>query len=49
MFEADFRHRLSEVLYDTSVPMHRLEDEVVPYCDENITFVDPWQEGGGLA
>lgn len=47
MFEDDFR-RLSELLYDTDVRMARLDEEVVPYLDDAITFVDPWQKGGGI-
>ena len=44
---ATFR-RLSERLYDTSVPMSVLDDEVTPYLDANVTFTDPWQHGGGI-
>jgi hypothetical protein len=43
---ATFR-RLSERLYDTSVPMSVLDDEVTPYLDANVTFTDPWQHGEG--
>lgn len=48
MFEDHFR-RLSELLYDTDVPLSRLDTEVTPYLDEHVTFVDPWQKGGGIA
>ncbi len=44
---ATFR-RLSERLYDTSVPMSVLDDEVTPYLDADVTFTDPWQLGTGI-
>ena len=44
---ATFR-RLSERLYDTSVPMSVLDDEVTPLLDANVTFTDPWQHGEGI-
>ena len=40
--------RLSERLYDTSVPMSTLDDEVTPYLDPHVTFTDPWQHGAGI-
>jgi hypothetical protein len=46
--EERFRH-LSLVLYDTSVPPSRVDEEVTPYLAEDVTFVDPWQTAGGLA
>ena len=47
MFEDEFR-RLSELLYDTSVRTQQLDAEVVPYLDDGVIFVDPWQEGHGI-
>jgi hypothetical protein len=44
--EARFRH-LTDLLYDTRVPPQRLEEEVLPFLDEAITFKDPWQSAGG--
>jgi hypothetical protein len=44
--EARFR-RMTETLYDTSVPPRVLEEEVLPFIGENITFKDPWQQGTG--
>jgi len=40
--------RLSERLYDTSVPMSVVDEEVTPYLDANVTFTDPWQHGEGI-
>ncbi|HEX5753215.1 MAG TPA: hypothetical protein VFZ09_43850 [Archangium sp.] len=44
--EARFR-RMTETLYDTSVPPQVLDDEVMPFIGEDITFKDPWQQGTG--
>ncbi|WNG61101.1 hypothetical protein F0U59_45135 [Archangium gephyra] len=44
--EARFR-RMTEVLYDTSVPPRVLDEEVLPFIGEDITFKDPWQQGSG--
>jgi hypothetical protein len=44
--EARFRH-LTDLLYDTRIPPQRLEEEVLPFLDEAVTFKDPWQSAGG--
>lgn len=44
--EERFR-RLTELLYDTRVPSHVLDEEVLPYLAENVRFTDPWQQGEG--
>jgi hypothetical protein len=44
--EERFR-RISELLYDTRVPAQVLEEEVVPFLAEDVTFTDPWQHGSG--
>ncbi len=44
--EERFR-RVTELLYDTSVPAHVLDEEVLPFLAEDITFTDPWQRGSG--
>jgi len=44
--EAHFRH-LTLTLYDTSVSPETLEEEVGPYLDEKVRFVDPWQTASG--
>lgn len=44
--EARFR-RLTELLYDTRVPAQVLEEEVLPFIAEDVTFIDPWQRGTG--
>jgi hypothetical protein len=44
--EERFR-RMTELLYDTRVPAHVLEKEVVPFLTEDVTFIDPWQQGAG--
>jgi hypothetical protein len=44
--ETRFR-RLTDVLYDTRVPPHRLVEEVLPFLAEAVTFKDPWQSSGG--
>ncbi|MGZ3457517.1 MAG: hypothetical protein ACXU86_03325 [Archangium sp.] len=44
--EARFR-RVTELLYDTRVPAQVLEEEVLPFLDENVSFIDPWQRGVG--
>jgi hypothetical protein len=44
--EERFR-RITELLYDTRVPAHVLDEEVVPFLAENVTFTDPWQRGSG--
>ncbi|ADO67991.1 hypothetical protein [Stigmatella aurantiaca] len=45
--EERFR-RVTEVLYDTSVPADVLDEEVLPYLAEDIVFTDPWQRGAGI-
>jgi hypothetical protein len=44
--EERFR-RMTGLLYDTSVPPQVLEEEVLPFIGEDITFTDPWQRGVG--
>lgn len=44
--EERFR-RMTELLYDTRVPPQVLEEEVLPFIGENVTFTDPWQRGVG--
>ncbi|MCY1081877.1 hypothetical protein [Archangium lansingense] len=44
--EQRFR-RMTELLYDTRVPPQVLEEEILPFIGENITFKDPWQQGTG--
>jgi hypothetical protein len=44
--EERFR-RMTEALYDTSVPPRVLEEEVLPFIGEDIIFKDPWQQGTG--
>jgi hypothetical protein len=44
--ERHFR-RMTELLYDTRVPAHVLDEEVVPFLAEDVTFTDPWQRGSG--
>jgi hypothetical protein len=44
--EERFR-RLSELLYDTTVPPQRLDEEVLPYLAESVRFIDPWQQASG--
>ena len=46
--EARLRH-LATLLYDTGVPAAQVDAEVLPHCDEQIVFTDPWQQGGGVA
>ena len=46
--EAHFR-RLTHVLYDTDVPAPEVDEQVRPWLDEDISFIDPWQHGVGLA
>ncbi len=41
--------RLSRLLYDTRVPADVLDREVAPCLAADVTFVDPWQTGGGRA
>ncbi|WP_224361561.1 hypothetical protein [Hyalangium versicolor] len=43
--ETRFR-RVTELLYDTRVPAHVLDEEVLPFIAEDIVFTDPWQRGG---
>jgi hypothetical protein len=45
--EERFR-RMTELLYDTRVPAQMLDEEVVPFMAEDVTFTDPWQRGAGL-
>jgi len=44
--EERFR-RMTEVLYDTSIPAQVLDEEVVPFLSADVTFTDPWQRGSG--
>jgi len=44
--EARFHH-LTDLLYDTRVPPQRLDDEVLPFLAEEVTFKDPWQSASG--
>jgi hypothetical protein len=44
--EERFR-RLTELLYDTRVPSHVLDEEVLPFLAENVRFTDPWQQAEG--
>jgi hypothetical protein len=44
--EAQFR-KVTELLYDTRVPAHVLDEQLAPFLAEDIVFVDPWQTGGG--
>eukprot|EP01111_Echinosteliopsis_oligospora_P014785 TRINITY_DN5663_c0_g1_i1.p1 TRINITY_DN5663_c0_g1~~TRINITY_DN5663_c0_g1_i1.p1 ORF type:complete len:122 (+),score=39.47 TRINITY_DN5663_c0_g1_i1:178-543(+) len=39
---------LTEILYDTEVPVDEMFDKALPYIAEDIFFRDPWQHGGGL-
>lgn len=41
--------QISLLLYDTNVASSELEAEVFPFMDPRVRFVDPWQEGTGLA
>lgn len=45
--EERFRH-LTTVLYDTSVPPAQVDEEIHPYLDEGVRFVDPWQTESGV-
>jgi hypothetical protein len=38
---------LSLMLYDTTVPPEQVDREILSYLDENVRFVDPWQEASG--
>ncbi|MFL5358170.1 hypothetical protein [Archangium sp.] len=38
---------LTELLYDTRVPSHVLDEELLPYLAEHVRFTDPWQQGEG--
>jgi hypothetical protein len=40
--------RISQSLYDTSVDEHVLEEEVLPWLADDISFTDPWQHGKGI-
>jgi hypothetical protein len=44
--EERFR-RMTELLYDTRVPFQVLNEEVLPFLDENVCFTDPWQRATG--
>jgi hypothetical protein len=46
--EAHFR-RLTRALYDTDVPAPEVDAQVLPYLDPQVSFVDPWQHGVGVA
>ena len=41
--------RISQSLYDTRVSEQVLEEEVLPWLADDISFTDPWQHGEGLA
>jgi hypothetical protein len=40
-------HRLTKLLYDTSITREQMESEVVPHLSADVTFKDPWQRGVG--
>lgn len=40
--------RISQSLYDTRVSEEMLEQEVLPWLAEDVTFTDPWQSGQGI-
>jgi hypothetical protein len=40
--------RISEILYDTSLPPPEVDREIRPYLAETVAFVDPWQHEKGL-
>jgi hypothetical protein len=44
--EERFR-RLTTLLYDTRVPAQVLDEEVLPFIAEDVSFTDPWQRGTG--
>ena len=44
--EERFR-RMTQLLYDTSVPAQVLDEEVLPLLSEDVSFTDPWQQGAG--
>jgi hypothetical protein len=44
--EERFR-RMTQLLYDTSVPARVLDEEVLPFLSEDVSFTDPWQRGAG--
>lgn len=44
--EQRFR-RITELLYDTRVPAQVLDEEVLPFIGEDVSFTDPWQRGVG--
>ncbi|WNG50614.1 hypothetical protein F0U60_45680 [Archangium minus] len=44
--EERFR-RITELLYDTRVPADVLDEEVLPFLAEDVSFTDPWQRGAG--
>jgi hypothetical protein len=44
--EQRFR-RITELLYDTRVPAQVLDEEVLPFLGEDVSFTDPWQSGVG--
>jgi hypothetical protein len=37
---------INKLLYNTSVSNDDLETLVMPHIADDITFTDPWQEGG---
>lgn len=39
--------RISQLLYDTSISEEVLDQEVIPWLAEDVTFTDPWQQGAG--
>lgn len=41
--------RLTHALYDTDVPVPEVDALLKPYLADNVSFVDPWQHGVGLA
>jgi hypothetical protein len=44
--EVRFR-QLTLLLYDTSVPPQRVDEEILPWLDVDVRFTDPWQQGFG--
>src|SRR5687768_96281 len=40
--------RISQSLYDTSVSEQVLEEEVLPWLAEDVSFTDPWLHGEGI-
>jgi hypothetical protein len=40
--------RISQTLYDTRISEQVIEEQVLPWLTEDVTFTDPWQHGKGL-